>query len=131
MSRIEEAIRLVLQFAEALNSHDVGKIREVMGDDCRYEPSDPVSEDNILIGSNVIADFWTHRFQEYPNFRIKIEEVFGLGKRCVLLWRREDSNNASDFQVLRGADIFHVRDGLICEQLSYIKGTYQSRELTQ
>ena len=66
--------------------------------------------------------FWETFFRESPSAHMEIENIFGLGIRCVLQWRYEWTNSAGDKAHLRGIDIFQVKEGLISEQLSYIKG---------
>lgn len=41
MSRLESAIRVVLEFNAAFNRHDVAGMMQLMSDDCVFENTDP------------------------------------------------------------------------------------------
>jgi len=59
-------------------------------------------------------------FQQSPKTHIEIEEIFGLGMRCVMRWKYHWADG-----YVRGVDIFSVADGLIAEKLSYVKGQHR------
>jgi len=72
MSRVESALRVVLEFNEACNRHDVAGMMRLMSDDCILENSGPAPDGAVYSGKEV--------------------------------------------------EIFQVKNGFICEQLSYVKG---------
>ena len=51
-----------------------------------------------------------------------IEEVFGMGRRCIVRWRGDGMGASGAPGHVRGVDVFQVRDGLITEMFSYVKG---------
>lgn len=53
---------------------------------------------------------------------MELEEIFGFGFRCVMRWRCEGLGAALGTEGVRGVDILKVREGHICEHLSYVKG---------
>lgn len=117
MSRIEDAIRTVLQFNEAFNRHDVAVMMSLMSEDCLFENTAPAPDGSAYRGKPVVTQFCQTFFQESPHANIEIEEIFGLGEHCVMRWKYSwDSGH------VRGVDIFLVRNGLIVEKLSYVKG---------
>ena len=122
MSRIESAMRVVLAFNEAFNRHDIAGMLQLMSDDCIFESTNPVPDGDVYSGKETIAQFWQNFFRESPQAHIEIEEIFGLDKRCVMRWRYEWTDATGQKGHVRGADIFKVIDGLICEKFSYIKG---------
>ncbi|HEU0293375.1 MAG TPA: nuclear transport factor 2 family protein [Anaerolineales bacterium] len=123
MSKIETAMRVVLEFNEAFNRHDVPGMMQLMTEDCVFENTDPAPDGTRYSGKEAVTRFWQDFFRESPKAHIEIEEVFGLGnQRCVMRWRYEWVDAAGQKGHVRGVDIFQVRDGFISEKLSYVKG---------
>lgn len=122
LSRLESAIRVVLAFNEAFNRHDVEGIMRLMSEDCRFENTEPAPDGTVYQGQEAITRFWREFFRKSPAAHIEIEEIFGLGKRCIMRWRYEWEDEEGKPGHVRGVDIFRVKDGLICEKLSYVKG---------
>ncbi len=117
MSKIEEAIRVVLQFNDAFNLHDVPAMMALMSEDCLFENTAPAPGGTIYKGQTDVRQFWESFFQESSQAHIEIEEIFGFGERCVMRWKYSWGSGH-----VRGVDVFKVRDGLITEKLSYVKG---------
>ncbi len=122
MARIESAMRAVLAFNEAFNRHDVAGMMQLMSDDCVFENTVPAPDGAVYKGKAAVTQFWQEFFRESPQAHIKIEEIFGLGMRCIMRWRYEWVDATGNQGHVRGVDIFQVKDGLICEKLSYVKG---------
>lgn len=68
------------------------------------------------------TQFWQEFFRESPQAYIEIEAVFGLGLRCVMHWKYEWVKESGKKEHVRGVDIFQVKEGLISEMRSYVKG---------
>ena len=117
MSKVEAAMRIVLEFNEVFNRHDVAGMMHLMSDDCVFEDTNPAPDGTVYSGKEAVTQFWEGFFQKSPNAHIDIEEIFGLGHHCIMRWKY----NWSDGHV-RGVDVFKLKDGLICEKLSYVKG---------
>jgi predicted SnoaL-like aldol condensation-catalyzing enzyme len=122
MSKIETAIRTVLKFNEAFNRHDVAEMIKLMSNDCIFENTTPAPDGTVYSGKEAITQFWREFFRQSPQAQIQIEEIFGLGFRCIMRWRYEWVDTAGEKGHVRGVDIFKLKDGLICEKLSYVKG---------
>ena len=122
MSRLESAIRLVLEFNEAFNRHDVAGMLKLMSDNCVFENTDPAPDGAVYSGKAAITRFWQDFFCASPHAHIEIEEVFSLGERCIMRWRYAWVDAAGKEGHVRGVDIFRVRNGSICEKFSYVKG---------
>ena len=123
MSKIETAMRVVLEFKEAFNRQDVAGMMKLMTDDCVFENTHPAPDGTRYSGKEAVTAFWQDFFRESPNAHIEIEEVFGLGnQRCVMRWRYEWMDAAGKTGHVRGVDIFQVKEGRISEKLSYVKG---------
>ena len=123
MSKIETAMRIVMEFIEAFNRHNVPEMMKLMTEDCVFENTDPAPDGTRYSGKEAVTQFWQDFFRQSPKARIEIEEIFGLGNnRCVMRWRYQWEDAAGKEGHVRGVDIFRVRDGLISEKLSYVKG---------
>lgn len=122
MSRLESAIRIVLEFNEAFNRHDVAGMMRLMSEDCVFENTVPAPDGTRYVGKQAVTQFWQEFFRVSPNARIEIEEIFGLGDRCVMRWRYTWGKTTENQGHVRGVDLFRLKNGLICEKLSYVKG---------
>jgi predicted SnoaL-like aldol condensation-catalyzing enzyme len=122
MSRIETGIRNILAFNEAFNRHDVVGMMQFVSDTCVFESSAPAPDGALYTGKAAITQYWQDFFQQSPQAHRQIEDIFGLGMRCVMRWRYEGIDGAGGRKHIRGVDIFKFKDSLICEMLSYVKG---------
>jgi predicted SnoaL-like aldol condensation-catalyzing enzyme len=117
MSKIEVGVRIVLEFNEAFNRHDVDGMMKLMSDDCVFENTDPAPDGTVYAGKEAVTRFWQDFFRDSPQAHIEIEDIFGMGLHCIMRWKYSWGNGH-----VRGVDVFQVRDGLIREKLSYVKG---------
>ena len=124
MSRIESAIRAVLEFTEAFNRHDVAGMKQLMSDDCIFEYFEPAPDGTVYSGKETVTQFWQDFFHKFPQAHLDIEEIFSLGNRCIVRWRSEWVDAAGEKAHLRGVNIFKVESSSISEMLSYVKGVY-------
>lgn len=122
LAKFEFAVRLVLEFNEAFNRHDIPGMMQLMSDDCVFENTAPAPDGKIFTGKDEITRFWQQFFQESPQAHIHIEEIFGMGFRCIMRWRYDWVDAHGNQGHVRGVDLFRVQGDLICEKLSYVKG---------
>ena len=88
-----------------------------MSDDCVFENTSPAPDGTVYKGKEVVTQFWEEFFKESPQAHIDIEDIFGMGNHWIMRWKYTWGD-----EHVRGVDIFQVRDGLINEKLSYVKG---------
>ncbi|PMP83992.1 MAG: hypothetical protein C0183_07140, partial [Roseiflexus castenholzii] len=100
LSRIEAAVRIVLDFNEAFNRHDVAGMMQLMSDDCVFENTHPAPDGTAYSGKAAVAQFWRDFFRQSPHAHIDIEEIFGGGQRCVIPMTIDDAACVS-FRALR------------------------------
>lgn len=122
MSKIEAAMRAALAFNEAFNRHDVEGMMQMMSEDCVFENTHPAPDGTVYQGKAAVTQFWQDFFRQSPHAHIKIEEIFGLGERCIMRWKYSWGEVPEEKGHVRGVDIFRVTNGLISEKLSYVKG---------
>jgi predicted SnoaL-like aldol condensation-catalyzing enzyme len=122
MSRLETSIRVVIDFNEAFNRHDIKSMMLLMGDDCIFENTNPAPDGTMIKGKDAVTQFWEDFFRESPHAHIEIEEIFSLSFRCVMRWKYTWTDVLGKSGHVRGVDLFKVTNGLISEKLSYVKG---------
>ncbi|MFN3980660.1 MAG: nuclear transport factor 2 family protein [Caldilinea sp.] len=120
--QMEEPMRVVLAFNDALNRHDVEGMMQLMTEDCVFENTNPPPEGSVYSGKAAVTQFWQDFFRQSPHAHIEIEEIFGVGARCIMRWRYEWVDQSGQQGYVRGVDLYQMRDNLICEKLSYVKG---------
>ena len=122
MSRIETGVRNILAFNEAFNRHDVAGMMQFVSGDCIFESCTPAPDGAVYTGKEAISQYWQEFFQQSPQAHRQIEDIFGLGFRCVTCWRYEYMDQSGKKHHFRGADIFKLKDNAIIAQFSYVKG---------
>jgi len=114
-------MRVALAFNDAFNRHDVAGLMQLVSDDCTVEHFEPAPDGAVYVGHGAIAQFWQDYFGKNPAAHLEIEEVFGLGKRCVMHWKLSWESADGSVAHLRGVDVFRMNDSLIVEIRSYGK----------
>ena len=122
LSKLEASMRVVIAFNDAFNRHDVASMMQLMSDDCIFENTGPAPDGTTYTGKEAVTQFWQGFFRKSSQAHIKIEEMFGLGERCVMRWEYTWVDAEGQKGHVRGVDVFRVRSGLIREKLSYVKG---------
>lgn len=120
MSKVEAAIRTVIDLNAAFNRHDVDRMMQLMSEDCVLETAGPAPDGSRYSGKREITSHWQEFFQRLPEAHNDIEEVFSFGDRCVMRWRFFPGVGG-DKSYVRGVDIVRVKDGRINEVLIYRK----------
>lgn len=122
MSKYEGAIRLVLEYHQALSRGDLAGMLRLVSEDCAFEPARPTPAGADCTGKQALARHWEDFLHRQPNARFEIEEIFSLGERCVMRWSISGAGPVPGQAQLRGVEIFRVSEGAIREIYSYIKG---------
>ncbi len=121
MSRLESGIRIVLDFNEAFNRHDVPGMVKLISEDCVIETAFPAPDGSLYKGREVLPEYWEGFFHDSQQAHNEIEEIFSFGLRCIMRWRLEWIDGVGKKSHLRGVDIYQVKDSFISEILSYVK----------
>jgi len=121
MSKLETPMRVVLEFNEAFNNHDIAGMMRLMREDCKIENAHPAPDGLVYDGKETVTQFWRDFFDKSPQVHIEIEEIFGMGDRCIMRWKCV-WGEANEIGYVRGVDVYRIRNGLISEKLSYVKG---------
>jgi ketosteroid isomerase-like protein len=107
------------RFAGAFDTRDVDAVMACMTDDCVFESTRPPDGERY-VGSAAVRRAWSELFAASPGAMFTTEDRFVAGDRAVVLWRYDWSGG--DAGHVRGVDVIVVRDGLIAEKRSYVKG---------
>ncbi len=115
MSRLTTAAT-VARFAAAFDAQDVDAVMAAMTDDCVFETTAP-PDGRRHVGRDAVRAAWAAFFRESAGAVFEAEEQIVSGDRAVVRWRY-----SWDGGHVRGIDVFRVRDGLVAEKASYVKG---------
>ncbi len=119
-SRATAATRAAVnRFGAAFDRRDVDAIMAAMTADCAFESTGP-PDGTRHEGQAAVRAAWTELFASSADASFATEELIVCGDRAVARWRYTWGPGADDH--VRGVDVFHVRDGLVAEKLSYVKG---------
>ncbi len=110
------AMDTVETFGAAWAAHDLDAALAMITDDCLFDNTDPAPDGTPHVGRDAIRAAWKPIFDnEDANFAA--EETFAAGDRVVQRWVYTWATGH-----VRGVDVFKIRDGLVSEKLSYVKG---------
>jgi uncharacterized protein (TIGR03086 family) len=109
----------VTRFDEAFGHQDLDAVMAKMTDDCVFESTAP--PDGVRYeGAAAVRGAFEEFFTASPPCAFTAEELVTAGSRAVLRWRYTWDREQDEH--VRGIDLYTVRDGLIAEKLSYVKG---------
>lgn len=119
MPQSYSASDIVRQFNEAFERQDVDAVMALMTEDCVFDDTTPPGGRRHE-GQAAVRAYWESLFASNPHARWDFEETIVAGDRCVVRWTFWFGDEADGH--VRGVDIFKLRNGLIAEKLSYVKG---------
>lgn len=122
MSNKSDTLDLITRFNDALNAADVDGMMRLMTRDCIFENTAPPPDGERFEGQAAVGAFWEAFFRGSSGARIEIEEIAAWDDRCVMRWTYRWTGAGGEPGHIRGIDLYRVRDGLIAEKLSYVKG---------
>jgi hypothetical protein len=120
MGRLELGLRIVLEFTEAYNRRDSAAMSRLVSDSCVLQTAAGGPEGERR-GREELARYWEEGFRGSAPRPLEVEEIFGVGLRCVLRWRQGAPEAGGREGQRRGVTLFKVNGGLIVEMLVYIK----------
>ena len=103
-------------FDKGWNEHDVDVLMTFMADDCVFESTGPAPDGERAEGPEQVRAAWAPIFAD-ADAHFDVEELIVQGDRATQRW----SYRFADGHI-RGVDVFAIRDGLVAEKLSYVKG---------
>ena len=116
MTEQVDSLAVVEAFGAAWAAHDLDAALTFVTDDCVFDATGPAPDGARHVGPDAIRTAWQPIFDDTASL-FEPEETVALGDRVVQRWRY-----SWDGGHVRGVDLFTVRDGLVSEKLSYVKG---------
>lgn len=113
---------LVAQLSDAFARRDVDGIMALMASDGVFESTGPAPDGVRHEGASALRQVWQELFAQTRDAAFAEEELFVCGDRAVLRWRYSWTGDDGAPGHVRGVDVIRLRDGLIAEKLSYVKG---------
>jgi uncharacterized protein (TIGR03086 family) len=110
------AVATVERFGRAFAAKDVDAVMAVMTPDCVFEDTSP-PDGRRYVGAAAVRAAWEGLFGSSPDAVFTTEETIAVEDRVVARWCYDFAGGH-----VRGVDLFTVRDGLVAEKLSYVKG---------
>jgi ketosteroid isomerase-like protein len=111
-----DALETVEAFGTAWAAHDLDATLALVTDDCVFDATGPAPDGARAVGRDAVRAAWKAIFDDTAS-TFEAEETFAAGDRVVQRWRYSWADGH-----VRGVDVFRVRDGLVAEKLSYVKG---------
>jgi ketosteroid isomerase-like protein len=112
----DDALAVVAAFNTAWGDHDLDATLARVTEDCVFDSTGPAPDGQRSTGRDELRAAWKAIFDDTAAV-FETEEVFAAGDRVVQRWRYSWGDGH-----VRGVDVFRVRDGLVAEKLSYVKG---------
>ncbi|MGZ4675260.1 MAG: nuclear transport factor 2 family protein [Acidimicrobiia bacterium] len=110
------AVDVVAEFGAAWADHDLERALALVTDDCVFDATGPAPDGTRHVGKEALRAAWTPIFADTASC-FDEEATFAAGDRVVQQWRYSWADGH-----VRGVDLFRIRDGLVAEKLSYVKG---------
>jgi ketosteroid isomerase-like protein len=117
-----DGVEIVRRFNDALNAADVNAMMALITEDTVFENTSPAPDGERYSGKTQVRAFWDDFFRASSSARIETEDIFALGDRCIMLWTYNWTGDNGVTGHIRGVDVYRLRDNLIAEKLSYVKG---------
>jgi uncharacterized protein (TIGR03086 family) len=109
----------VARFGLAFDRGDVDAVMAAMTTDCVFESTAP-PDGQRHEGQPAVRQAWTEFFATSGSARFETEEIIVNADRAIVRWRYTWAPGSLGH--VRGIDVFRVRDHLVAEKVSYVKG---------
>jgi len=109
----------LVRFNAAFGAGDVNSVLSLVTDDIVFESTSPAPDGQRHEGRDAVRAAWTEVMRT-EGMSFTEEESFVSGDRAVVRWRYAWGGPAPGS--VRGVDVIRLRDGLVCEKFSYVKG---------
>lgn len=117
---VESTIALIKRFEDSFNRHDPDALMADMTEDCIFEHVAPDGKGmGRHEGQEAVRAVWASMPAQMPNYRFETEDIFATDDRCAYRWiLRFDLPDGGE-AMLRGVDLYTIRDGKISEKYTY------------
>lgn len=108
---------MVERLNAALNDHDLEGALALLTDDHVFDSTTPPPDGRRYVGKEALRQAWAPMLANAATHFELEEEPIVAGDRVIQLWRYSWGDGH-----IRGVDLIRVRNGLVSETLSYVKG---------
>jgi ketosteroid isomerase-like protein len=120
-TRTEATLALLTRFENGFNTRDVDALMADMTEDTVFEHvAPPAASFGRHEGQAAVRAVWESLDTHFPGFDLRAVDIFAFEDRgaCqwTLTWRLPEGGEG----LIRGVDIFTIRDGKIAEKLTYM-----------
>lgn len=116
----EATLALLTRFENNFNTRDVDALMADMTDDCVFEH---VAPEAVSFGRHqgqaAVRAVWESMDHHFPGYTMDIRDLFAAGERGACRWTMRWTRPDGSAAILRGVDIFTVRNGKVAEKLTY------------
>jgi ketosteroid isomerase-like protein len=116
MSTDAATVKLLEAFGNAWNTHDLDAALALTTEDVVFESTGPSPDGMRSVGRAAVRAAWAPIFADAAA-HFDGEELIIAGDRVTQCWTYRFADGH-----VRGVDVFRIRDGLVAEKLSYVKG---------
>ena len=110
------------RFGAAWEAWDLDAIMALMAEDAVFESTGPAPDGVRIEGAAAVRAEWEGMLRDTRDAEFRFEEAFVSGDRATARWQFSWTNDDGSRGHVRGADVMRVRDGLVVEKYSYVKG---------
>ena len=110
------------RFGKAWEAWDLDAIMDCLAEDAVFESTGPAPDGQRVEGAPAIRALWQEMVEGTRDAEFRFEESFDAGDRAAARWRFSWRNPDGSAGHVRGVDVLRVRDGLVVEKFSYVKG---------
>ena len=114
-------LEVVNRFNDAWNRANLDDLLALISENCVFENTSPSPDGERFTGKVAVGRAWAPVL-ETAGMRFEAEELFEAGDRVVVRWVYHWTDGEGSPGHVRGVDLIRVRDGLVSEKLSYVKG---------
>lgn len=116
-----QTVEFIKRFEESFNTRDIDALMAAMTDDTVFEHMAPASASfGRFVGQDAVRAVWESLPQHFPNYHFRVDDVFASGDRCACRYTLTFDNPQGGRETRVGVDVFRLRDGRICEKLTYL-----------
>ena len=114
-------VDIITRFEEGFNTGDVDALMASMTEDTIFEHiAPPAASVGRHIGQDAVRAVWESMPEHFPNAHFRIDDIFASGDRCTCRYTLTFDNASGGRETRRGVDVFRMREGKICEKLTYM-----------
>ena len=110
---------VITGFGAAFNGRDLDAIMAWTTPDCVFESTAPPAG-RRYVGRDAVQSVWAELFAQSADATFSEEARWVADDRAAVQWRYDWAGDHPGY--VRGVDLFRVRDGLVSEKVSYVKG---------